>query len=63
MKKLAKLKEAKALGKKQQQNIYGGRPPGGGPCGGTGGIVIGGPQESCFGYGVVWYNNQCWACY
>jgi len=32
-------------------------------CGGTGGIPINWPQSQCSGYGIQWYNGQCYACY
>jgi len=59
MKKLANLKGTKVLNKNEQQSINGGARI----CGGTGGMPIPWPQNQCFGWGIVWQNNQCWACY
>ena len=60
MKNLQNLKGAKALNKKEQQSINGG---GTNPCGKTGGMVVNYSYAQCVGYGLVWHNGQCWACY
>jgi hypothetical protein len=63
LKNISNLKGAKTLNK-QSQKIIGGRPrPSRGPCGETGGMPISWSQDRCFGYGIVWYNGQCYACY
>ena len=63
LKNISNLKGAKTLNKQTQKVIGGGPRPSRGPCGGTGGMPISWPQESCFGYGIQWYNGQCYACY
>lgn len=63
MKNLTSLKGAKTLNKKEQKNINGGRDPRLHPCGDTGGMIV--ASHHCFmgGYGTVYANGQCWACY
>ncbi len=64
MKKLVNLKGVKALNRTEQQYINGsGRPSLSQPCGGTGGAANGWSQGMCFGWGIQWYNNQCWVCF
>ncbi|UOB17719.1 hypothetical protein [Abyssalbus ytuae] len=64
MKKAEKLKGFKKLEKKEQKEVFGGlKPIPIGPCGETGGQVISWSQDRCWGYGIVWYNGECWACY
>ncbi|WP_430412759.1 hypothetical protein [Kordia sp.] len=64
LKNISNLKGTKVLSKKSQK-IVGGRRPGpiSQPCGGTGGIPINWSQDRCFGWGIVWHNGQCYACY
>ncbi|WP_046755503.1 hypothetical protein [Kordia jejudonensis] len=54
------VKGVEKLDKNQQKDVNGGRRP---ICGGTGGLPINWPQDRCFGYGIVWQNGQCYACY
>ena len=64
LKNISNLQGTNVLSKKTQRNISGKGPrPSPGPCGGTGGMPINWSQDRCFGYGIVWYNGQCYACY
>ncbi|AXG70638.1 hypothetical protein KORDIASMS9_02879 [Kordia sp. SMS9] len=62
LQKISKLKGAHTLSKKDQKIVNGGRLK---PllCGGTGHEPISWSQDRCFGYGIVWYNGQCYACH
>lgn len=60
LKNILSVKGVEALDKKDQKEVNGGRTR---YCGGTGGIPINWPQSQCSGYGVQWYNGQCYACY
>lgn len=60
LQKISKLKEVKKLSKNDQKVVNGGKTR---FCGGTGGIPINWPQSQCSGYGIQWYNGQCYACY
>lgn len=60
LKNILSVKGVEALNKKDQKEVNGGRTR---YCGGTGGIPINWPQSQCSGYGVQWYNGQCYACY
>lgn len=60
LKNISTLKGAQKLDKNTQKAINGGK---GRFCGGTGGIPIGWPQSECYGWGIQWYNGQCYACY
>ncbi len=59
------LNLGKNLSKKEQENIYGGRlrPQPFGPCGETGGMVVASHHCESGGYGTVYANGVCWACY
>ncbi|PTX62198.1 hypothetical protein C8N46_103297 [Kordia periserrulae] len=59
LKNISNLEGTKVLTKASQKVTGGGR----GICGGTGGMPISWPQDRCFGYGIQWYNGQCYACY
>ncbi|EDP94958.1 hypothetical protein U8527_15480 [Kordia algicida OT-1] len=56
LKNILNVKGVKALDKKDQKEVNGGRTR---FCGGTGGMPINWPQSQCYGYGVQWYNGQC----
>lgn len=60
LKNISNLKGTEVLSKETQKSVNGGRSK---LCGGTGGMPINWPQDRCFGYGIVWYNGQCYACY
>jgi len=61
LKNISNLNGTKVLSKDAQKNVNGGR--GAKLCGGTGGDPINWSQERCFGWGIQWYNGQCYACY
>jgi hypothetical protein len=63
IKNIKNLKGTEILSKKAQKTVCGGRPTPFQPCGGTGGMPINWSQDRCFGYGIVWVNGQCYACY
>lgn len=63
LKNISNLKGTKILDKKAQKKVCGGRPRPSRPCGGTGGIPINYTQQQCYGWGIVWHNGQCYACY
>jgi len=64
LKNISNLKGTEVLSKKEQKTVCGGirhRPSR--PCDGTGGMPINWSQDRCFGWGIVWHNGQCYACY
>lgn len=60
LKNISNLKGTKVLTKDSQKSVNGGKTR---FCGGTGGIPINRTQAQCGGYGIEWYNGQCYACY
>ncbi len=57
------LNIGKALDKIEQKEINGGRRPGSGPCGGTGGIPVNPAHCQAGTWGTNWYNGVCYACF
>jgi len=60
LKSILNLQGVKKLSKDSQKEVNGGRTR---FCGGTGGIALGWPQSECGGWGIQWFNGQCYACY
>jgi len=63
LKNILNLEGAEALKKTEQKSISGGMRAGGGPCGGTGGMVVADHHCQMGGWGTDWYGGKCYACY
>ncbi|WP_299315297.1 hypothetical protein [uncultured Aquimarina sp.] len=59
------LKLGQKLSKEEQEKVIGGMPTlkPFGPCGETGGIIVASHHCASGGYGTVYANDVCWACY
>ena len=61
LKTISNLEGVKKLDKNSQKAVNGGRDSR--ICGGTGATPINRTQAQCGGYGIQWYNGQCYACH